>query len=324
MMAEFVDDLDRPSALTTEQITGLLEEVKTNADALVAASLTTFGKHDEVDQKFFSGVVQRMPEDVQRTLSNWFDQIKRIFEEFEFYRRITADRQAKQKAASRERAYRERTTDNQTAYTLNYLSNDGLLPSYQFPTDTFSLEPGVNDTPTLRRPAWVALFEFAPGNLVYANGHKLKSIRAYFEGRNRAAAAGTEAGHLEASGRVRPFCFCVKCGFASEEVVNSCPYCDEPNPMKRDVAFIESFEAEQSTQITSAEEARQRVYFERKENLVRDGGNKAIIHPYPFSHLEYRKHSRLLVSNWGKKRAWTGTGRCSSCARVAASTARHI
>jgi very-short-patch-repair endonuclease len=319
MMAEFVDDLDRPSALTTERITGLLEEVKTNANALVAASLTTFGKHDEVDQEFFSGVVHKMPEDVQRTLSNWFDRIKRIFEEFEFYRRITADRQAKQKAASRERAYRELTTDNQTAYTLNYLSNDGLLPSYQFPTDTFSLEPGVNDTPTLRRPAWVALFEFAPGNLVYANGHKLKSIRAYFEGRNRAAAAGTEAGNLEASGRVRPFCFCGKCGFASEEVVNSCPHCDEPNPMKRDVAFIESFEAEQNTQITSAEEARQRVYFERKENLVRDGGNKAIIHPYPFSHLEYRKHSRLLVSNWGKKRGMDGDGEmfelCPSCGK---------
>lgn len=37
--------------------------------------------------------------------------------------------------------------------------------------------------------------------------------------------------------------------------------------MKCDVAFIESFEAEQNTQITSAEEARQRIQFERKENL---------------------------------------------------------
>ncbi|MCZ7634743.1 MAG: hypothetical protein M5U12_00920 [Verrucomicrobia bacterium] len=76
--------------------------------------------------------------------------------------------------------------------------------------------------------------------------------------------------------------------------------------MKRDVAFIESFEAEQNTQITSAEEARQRVYFERKENLVRDDASKAVIHPYPFAHLEYRKHSRLLVSNWGKKAGFDG------------------
>ena len=318
-MAEFVDDLDRPSSLTTDSIKGLLEEVKIKSAELVAASLKTFGKHGEVDQQFFSEVVRKMPEDIQRTLTNWFDRIKRIFEEFEFYRRITADRQAKQKAAARERAYRELTTDKQAAYTLNYLSNEGLLPSYQFPTDTFSLEPGVNDTPTLRRPAWIALFEFAPGNLVYANGHKLKSIRAYFEGRNRAAAAGTDAGNLEASGRVRPFCFCRKCGFVSEEVVNTCPHCGEPNPTKTDVAFIESFEAEQNTQITSAEEARQRVYFERKENIVRDNKNMVVIHPYPFSHLEYRKQSRLLVSNWGKKTGTDGMGEmfdlCPSCGK---------
>ena len=59
---------------------------------------------------------------------------------------------------------------------------------------------------------------------------------------------------------------------------------------------------------------RQRVYFERKENL-----NKAAIHPYPFSHLEYRKHSRLLVSNWGKKRGMDGDGEmfelCPSCGK---------
>jgi hypothetical protein len=145
------------------------------------------------------------------------------------------------------------------------------------------------------------LFEFAPGNLVYANGHKLKSIRAYFEGRNRAFAAGAEAGNLDASGRVRPFCFCGKCGFASEEVVNSCPHCDAPNPMKRDVAFIESFEAEQNTQITSAEEARQRVYFERRENLIRDGTSTALIHPYPLCTPRIPEAQPTLGQQLGKK-----------------------
>ena len=318
-MAEFVDNLDRPSALTIKRISGLLEEVKAKSPDLVIASLKTFGKHDEVNQQFFSEVIRMMPEEIERALLNWFDQIKRIFEEFEFFRRITADRQAKQKAAARERAYRELTTDQETAYTLNYFANDGLLPSYQFPTDTFSLEPGVNDTPTLRRPSWIALFEFAPGNLVYANGHKLKSIRAYFEGRNRAVSTGSEAGNLEASGRVRPFCFCRKCGFVSEDIVNTCPNCREPNPAKTDVAFIEAFEAEQNTQITSAEEARQRVYFERKENIVRDNNNDVLIHPYPFSHLEFRKQSRILVSNWGKKTGIDGMGElfelCPDCGK---------
>ena len=62
----------------------------------------------------------------------------------------------------------------------------------------------------------MALFEFAPGNLVYANGHKLKSIRAFFEGRNRTSAEGSD-GSLESSGREKSYCFCGKCGFASED-----------------------------------------------------------------------------------------------------------
>jgi len=63
---------------------------------------------------------------------------------------------------------------------------DRNTASYQFPTDTFSLDPGVGDTPHcdgLRDRA----VSNSHGNMVYANGHKLKSIRAFFEGGRRAA-----------------------------------------------------------------------------------------------------------------------------------------
>ena len=86
------------------------------------------------------------------------------------------------KAAARKRAYYEITQDRNRAYPLSFLADSGLLPAYQFPTDTFSLDPGVDDTPTLFRPAAIALEEFAPGNYVYANNHKLKTIRAIFAG----------------------------------------------------------------------------------------------------------------------------------------------
>src|SRR5262249_46742989 len=155
-------------------------------------------------------------------------------------------------------------------------------PSYQFPTDAFDLEPGVNDTPTLRRPSWIALFEFAPGNLVYANGHKLRSIRAFFEGRNRAVTEGGE-GSLEASGRVRTFCFCDSCGFATEETCNNCFQCGKEITRRAQVAFIESFEAEQNTQISSAEESRERTYFQRREHLLSEP-QETTIFPYPFAH----------------------------------------
>jgi ATP-dependent helicase YprA (DUF1998 family)/very-short-patch-repair endonuclease len=316
-MEAFVDNLDRPSALKIEPATKLLSEIKSKSSALSDRISAAFAKTAAGDREFFDQVIAKMPAKIEELLERWFTRIRRIFEEFEQYRRITADRQAKQKAAARERAYRELTKDRQKAYTLNFMAEEGFLPSYQFPTDTFSLDPGVNDTQTLRRPACIALFEFAPGNLVYANGHKLRSIRAFFEGRSRTATDGG-AGSLEASGRVRTFCFCDNCGFATEETLNNCPKCGRELTRQAQVAFIESFEAEQNTQISSAEEGRERTYFQRREHLLPDSP-EVTIYPYPFSHLELRRNSRILVTNWGKTRQWGSDGEtfklCHSCGR---------
>jgi ATP-dependent helicase YprA (DUF1998 family)/very-short-patch-repair endonuclease len=316
-MKSFVDDLDHPTALKLESAAALLTEIKTKSDALLDRAAAAFAKGGTGDREFLRQVIAGMSTEIERLLNRWFARIHRIFEEFVYYRRITADRQAKQKAAARERAYRELTTDRQRAYGLNFLAEEGFLPSYQFPTDTFVLDPGINDTPSLRRPSWIALFEFAPGSLVYANGHKLRSIRAFFEGRSRGASEGGEHS-LEASGRVRSFCFCDACGFATEETLNNCPECGTEITHRTQVAFIESFEAEQNMQISSAEESRERAYFERREHLLKDAPQVTIF-PYPFAHLELRKTSRILVSNWGKTREFGQQGErfdlCPSCGR---------
>ena len=43
------------------------------------------------------------------------------------------------------------------------------------------------------------------------------------------------------------------------------------------------------------------------------------IYPYPFAHLELRRNSRILVTNWGKTREWGSDGEtfklCHSCGR---------
>jgi len=300
LMGDLLDDLYHPGKLELSSVVPLCEEIEGKGETLVSWALKTFGDGGLANREFIADVIRRIPQDVNRVLENWFLLVQRIHEEFLHYRRILADRRAKQKAEARDRAYRELTTDKQSAYVLNYLANEGLLPSYQFPTDTFSLEPGVGDTPTLRRPSWLALFEFAPGNMVYANGHKLKTIRAYFEGRNRAASGGLGGG-LEASGRVRTFCFCSSCGYASEENRNTCPECGKAIGCAVDVAFIESFEAEQFTQITSAEEARERIYFQRREHLIETPQLFVEVYPYPFAHLEHCRHAKILVTNWGRR-----------------------
>jgi len=97
-----------------------------------------------------------------------------------------------------------------------------VLPAYQFPLDTFSLDPGVTDTPTLYRPASIAIEEFAPGNFVYANGHKLLSIRVLLAGA-RSATPGGESPAAFAAGRLRSFQFCRSCQTPVEATKNSCP-----------------------------------------------------------------------------------------------------
>jgi hypothetical protein len=55
---------------------------------------------------------------------------------------------ARRRAQARRRAYYEITADPKKSYTLNYLLTYGLLPAYQFPLDSFSLNPGVPNTST--------------------------------------------------------------------------------------------------------------------------------------------------------------------------------
>jgi len=319
LMGEFVDNLDKPGALHKGPVEALKKELSGKSNLLAQKCQHIFDPEKKAPGDFFSKTCGDFPSQIDRMLEDWFVVIQKIFEEWQYFDRITAGRHSKQKARARERAYREMTGDRNTAYVLTYMANDGLLPSYQFPTDTFSLDPGVSDTPSLRRPAWIALFEFAPGNLVYANGHKLKSIRAFFEGRNRAAPSSSEGG-LGTSGRVRSFCFCDACGYAAEETKNECPVCGKAITLMREVAFIEAFEAEENTQITSAEEARQRINFERKEHLIPGEKNEeSTYYPYPFAKIEHQRNARLLVSNWGRKVGPSSTGEmfrlCPNCGK---------
>jgi very-short-patch-repair endonuclease len=307
MMSEFIDDVHHPETLVREKLDSLSAELETRRDELSRKAARVF----DLDDVQAVGLVAGMGAEFSRVLEVWHAMVLRLHQEFEEFRVILSPLHDRQKAAARERAYRELTTDQAKAYALSYFANAGLLPSYQFPMDTFMLDPGVGDVPTLRRPSWIALFEFAPGNLVYANGHKLKSIRAFFEGRS------TSAG-MEGSGRTRAFSFCTACGWAKDDIANACPRCGTV-PQVKDVALLESFEAEENTQITSAEEARQRINFTRHESLLPSGQQSALLYKYPFAFLEYRKAGRILLSNWGKKsgRAAEGGGfnLCQHCGK---------
>jgi hypothetical protein len=83
--------------------------------------------------------------------------------------------------------------------------------------------------------------------------------------------------------------------------------------------MLESFEAEESTQITSSKDARQRVIFQRKEYVLDDADRPARLYGYDLLTLEYRERARLVATNWGRTRLRDDSGErftlCASCGR---------
>jgi len=310
LMGDLLEDAQNPATLKNDLYAPLVEVLRSKGPEFAAKASQVFRGRESVGE-----VIASFPADLETTIRDWHALVMRLHEEFHQYSQIMRTRESDQKARARQRAYRELTTDREKAFVLSYLSETGILPSYQFPTDTFSLDPGVGDTPTLRRPAWIALFEFAPGNMVYANGHKLKSIRAFFEGSRHGGPADRGA---DQSGQVERFCFCNQCGFAARETRNNCPRCGSLIDNQAEVALIDSFEAEENTQITSAEDSRQRLSFKREEHLLDAEEAKATLYPYEIAALEFRSRARLLVTNWGRQTRRGDSDRfdlCPNCGR---------
>jgi ATP-dependent helicase YprA (DUF1998 family)/very-short-patch-repair endonuclease len=323
LLKDLLDDVQRPTRWKREELEPLFREIQERRDQLVAAILGV----TEYDRK--AGLVSRygeedaqalvngFAEELTRVLERWWRRIEQLDREFREYSAIGSPRQDEKKAAARKRAYYEITQDPERAYILNYLATQQVLPAYQFPLDTFSLDPGVSDTPTIYRAAAIAIEEFAPGNFVYANGHKLRSIRVLYPGGpGRAGSARSDA---EAAGRLEAFHFCSECDEAVESGRNACPRCGTALGPSVDVVFVDAFEAEENLRITSEEESRQRLVFDRREYLIAGSALQCRLYPYPLHPVELLNLAEILVTNWGPLEGRLGEGRgfwlCVECGR---------
>src|SRR5581483_10523881 len=324
-MAEFLDNTREPTARESAELERIYDEADRRREELVERLAGLFAADRAAGRLSGSGedearaIVEGFREDMERVFESWWAQVQRLNEEFKAYSTIGSSVYDQRKANARKRAYIEITTDPERAYPLSYLSDAGLLPSYQFPTDTYSLDPGVEDTPTLFRPAAIAVEEFAPGNLVYANNHKLKTIRAIFAGSFAERAVVGARSNLASSGLARPFYFCTSCDMVSEDVRNECPVCGAAVGAHDNIAFVRQFEAETVTSITSAEDARERRRFDLREGLVEEDGGEVALFDYPFLPVEHRRDARILRTNWGRRDRQTREGErfsiCAECGR---------
>jgi ATP-dependent helicase YprA (DUF1998 family) len=325
LMGQLLDDLRTPTRWSPEAMDGLFQEVKAKQEPLVLrlSALLEEDRKAGRTERFGPDEVGLLVEGFQAELTSvvegWWKRVEQLDREFREYSTVGSPRQDDRKAAARKRAYYEITQDPQQAYALNYLSTRGLLPAYQFPLDTFSLDPGVEDTPTLYRPASIAIEEFAPGNFVYANGHKLRSIRVLFPGGPGTAGGRPGRTDAETSGRLQAFHFCSACEHAVEAPRNECPRCGAPLDASVPAVFVDAFEAEENLRIGSDEESRQRQFHVRRENLLVTPGRQARLYRYPLLPLEHLRLAEVLVTNWGRAESKTAEGRrfwlCPDCGR---------
>jgi hypothetical protein len=177
----------------------------------------------------------------------------------------------------------------------------------------------VPDTPTIYRSAAIAIEEFAPGNYVYANGHKLRSIRVLYPGGPGTGASARARSDAEAAGRLQAFHFCEQCDEAVESGRNRCPRCGAALGPATDVVFVDAFEAEENLRITSEEESRQRLIFDRREFLLAGSALQCRLYPYPLHPVEMLTLAEILVTNWGRLEGKRDEGRrfwlCPDCGR---------
>ncbi|HXG43402.1 MAG TPA: DEAD/DEAH box helicase [Gemmatimonadales bacterium] len=325
LMGDLLDDIRSPTACRLEQLEGLFAAVRQEGLSLATRLGALFEDDRRAGRVARYGVdetrelVERFEAELRGILDLWWHRVRQLQDEFRQYSTVGSPLHDMKKATARQRAYREITQDPERAYALNYLATQGFLPAYQFPLDTFSLDPGVADTPTLFRPSAIAIEEFAPGNYVYANGHKLRSIRALFAGGPGRASDRPTRSDAETSGRLRSFRFCERCDEITEEPRNACARCESPLPPAVDCVFVDAFEAEESLRIGSDEESRQRQYHVRRESLLAGDQSEVILYPYPFIPVEHHRLARVVVTNWGRADSKTGDAKrfwlCPDCGR---------
>ena len=323
LLKDLLDDVQRPTRWKKEELEGLFQEIRGRRDELVPKILrvTEYDRKNELVIRYGEEDVKALVDDFEDELTGvlerWWRRVEQLDREYNQFSALGSDRDAMKKAAARQRAYREITQDPERAYILNYLATQQLLPAYQFPLDTFSLDPGVPDTPTIYRGAAIAIEEFAPGNFVYANGHKLRSIRVLYPG--GPGKLGEARSDAEAAGRLESFHFCSKCDEAVESGRNSCPCCSSALGKAVDVVFVDAFEAEENLRITSEEESRQRLTFDRREYLRAGAALKCRLYPYHLHPVELLNLAEILITNWGALDSRLGEGRrfwlCPECGR---------
>lgn len=134
---------------------------------------TVWFSDDKID-KF----MDEMPSQLQTHLNRLFKIINTYNREIKKYAEIEANSNQLDKEEEYERnkiknALKSYTEKNYSTYSLGYLADDGFFPGYSLSRES-SWAHCLDPYQEIIRPSSTALYEFAPGNYVYANKNQFR------------------------------------------------------------------------------------------------------------------------------------------------------
>jgi ATP-dependent helicase YprA (DUF1998 family) len=167
--------------------------------------------------------VDRFVEGLRAALNRWCDRYRLLVEEYQRLRgKLGLPSETEQKYEKRLLAEIQRLAEPSSPeyQPLGFLGLVGFLPRYGFTGETVLLHPPFGEEP-IGQAAHVAVTEFAPANVVYARGRRLKVRRL-----DPAPIPEAEAGAEHRDNVLREGRRCDECEYLSfEPLEKSCPTC---------------------------------------------------------------------------------------------------
>jgi ATP-dependent helicase YprA (DUF1998 family) len=280
----------------------LRTEVGARRDRIIESIVRAFNK-DRQEESKREGLAWLTRDEAGRIVDGFYDSLLAAFEPWlverdAIFKEILGITKEKVRIGSRQPATAAQLTEREAylyrllgqvdgSYTLSYLSDQGFLPSYAFPSDTGRLISKDEVKRPVLRGMNMALKEYAPGNTVYMDGRKYKVIGLDFH-RSPMPDLNVE------------YKTCEKCDSVSfDPAATLCPFCKNGfSPRSRPVLFATSFTAERAEAIGSDEEYRQRAFYIGKTYLL-EPGEPAAQWAIEGLALDYHRRGAVFVANTG-------------------------
>jgi ATP-dependent helicase YprA (DUF1998 family) len=296
---------------------GLTEEVAKRRDTIISAVLQAFAKDKEDERKRSAlawinrpeveSIVDGFPARLLATFANWQTERDNLF------RQILDISVEKAKIARKEPKLAAQLSEQEQhlyrlldqvdgTYPFDYLSDQGFLPSYAFPSDVSRLIAKDEVKAPLLRNTGLAIREYAPGNKIYMDGRKYAVIGLDF---HRSPMPQLDQAYRKCSA-------CDHVTLSSSET--RCPHCRQDlEPQSRPLLMATSYVAERAEMIRSDEEYRQTAYYGGGNYLLHasDGEERFDV---PGVGAAYYRRGEILSLNTGLlEEAGRGFEICRQC-----------